>query len=594
MCIITKFIVKLFFVSILFASLFAVDFISTKDLSRGMKLTGKTRMANNIMVDFDLTILSVIKGAEPREDSIMAQIETTLFEETGVLAGMSGSPVYYQNKLVGAVAYTMPFMKKPIVGITPIHSMLRLIEYSKKNNEDPYQDAASIYGLKPIATPLGINGAFFLDKDLMRQVFNQDKFVLVPTSLNRQAATKSLQTLKSPNHNQSATSNLESKGHLFEPGDAVALSLVSGDMSITALGTVTYVSNDYLLAFGHPMKQLGKVNLALHKAEIDGVVPLQSLSYKLGSIGDEVGAVLEDRSSAILGKIGVKSPKIPFYLAFKTPLQEKHFTYWVTQDANFFSTLVSFLSLNSLIHFESISEEATISYEVSIHTSYKDKSIQIIDEITVEKLKTGALSIARHIKQLINHIENNKFLPVNVTKIEMHLAVRSKINYYHLQKIEFKKTKYQPGKDVILDLFFENYRGGIVKKKITYTLPDRLEDGVYPIMVSSGSYFLSLDSIFNKSRYVPRNPDRLYEILNEKINNKTLSVFMFNPGSHLNVNGEEYRGLPQFVADSLIKTKTTDKAILFDFHRKNIQMPSVVVGSMLIEISVEQDVYQGD
>ncbi len=111
-------------------------------------------------------------------------------------------------------------------------------------------------------------------------------------------------------------------------------------------------------------------------------------------------------------------------------------------------------------------------------------------------------------------------------------------------------------------------------------------------MVSSGAYFLSLDAALNKSKYVPRHPDRLFEILNDKVNNKTLSIFMFDPGANFLVKGKPYQKLPQFMADSLAKSRTGDKSVLFDFYREDVEMPSVVAGQVVVNLNVKEDVYR--
>ena len=237
------------------------------------------------------------------------KLKRLLFAETGVLAGMSGSPVYHQGKLVGAVAFTMTFMKKPIVGITPIHSMLRLLEYAKKNNANPYLESGTSYGLKPIATPLGVGGAFYLKEEMVKTILARDDFLLVPLGVHSAEANSPAET------NEKKAKPAGSPSPSFVPGDAVGVSLVSGDLSLSALGTVTYVSNDHVLAFGHPFGLLGKVNFPLHQAEVDAVIPMLSLSFKLGKLGPEVGAIIEDRSPAVLGVVGRPRRQGAFFIS---------------------------------------------------------------------------------------------------------------------------------------------------------------------------------------------------------------------------------------------------------------------------------------
>lgn len=566
-------------------SVVSSPFIETKNLKRGMLLEGKTRMASNVMTSFDLIILSVLKGRNPQGDAILAQIQTPLFEETGVLAGMSGSPVYYHGKLVGAVSFTMTFTKKPIVGITPIHAMLRLLEYSKKDNANLYMDTGNIYGLKPIATPLGIAGSFYLEEETVKSILEWDNLLMIPLSVNEVAKESSLR------ESNQRKSIMEGDTAIFEPGDAVGVSLVSGDITMSALGTVTYVSNDHVLAFGHPFGHFGKVNFPLHQAEVDAIIPMLSLSFKVGSLGPEVGSLTEDRSTAVLGVVGHSADKVPFHLAFKSPLQNKKFTYWVTTDENYFSPLVAMLSVNSLVFFESTSEEATFYYEIRLETDYYNKSVRIIDMISSENTMEGSMNIANHLRQVIQYIENNDFLPIEIKKIELDVSVASKLDYYYLIEAIADKKRYQPAEKVFLRLIFENYRRGQVTHEVIFSLPNDLKDGTHLIMVTSGTDFLSLDVSRNRAKYIPRHPEGLFELLNEDINRQTVSVFMLDSSHNAIVSGQPYRNLPQFIIDSLVKSHSQDKSILSDFYRHDFKMPGMVIGTVKLDIDVERDIY---
>ena len=174
------------------------------------------------------------------------------------------------------------------------------------------------------------------------------------------------------------------------------------------------------------------------------------------------------------------------------------------------------------------------------------------------------------------------------------MSVASKIDYYYLLEARPQKKSYRPGEKVHLTLTFKNYRRRLVTRDIVFPLAKDIKDGNYPVMVTSGFYFLSLDFSLNPSKYIPQHPDRLFEILNEDINAQTLSVFMFDSSSDVIVGGHKYQDLPQFIVDSLSRSRSQNRSILFDFYRQDFKMPSVVMGAVKLDLQVKKDIYEGE
>lgn len=547
-------------------SLFSQTLVSTSELSRGQELRGITRMSGNEMVEFRLRILSVMPNSQPGEDGILAEILDPLFVETGVLAGMSGSPVYLGQRLVGSVAYTSTFLKKPIVGITPIHSMLRLIPYSLTNRPDPYSKSRNLYGMKPIQTPIAVSGGFWVSESLMGKIFPDQKFLFVPGAV--------------------AASN-EAIPRTFAAGDAIGVNLVKGDLDLSAYGTVTWVSNDYVLAFGHPMDLAGKTRLPLHTAVIDAVVPSLSLSYKVGRLGPEVGSIIEDRSTAILGKMGEKARRVPFDVRIQSEIQERSFHYEIVDSQSTLAEFAPILMVNSFLRYESSSEESTLLYRFKIKTDYKDRDLDLYDTISVSQNGDSLMALAKTARNLLSYLSQNRFLPIQIKALELDIKLDNKIAYALIEDIVPEKDSYAPGDTVRAKITLRRYKGERFEKNLEFKIPSSVKPGLYPLIASSGYYFLTVDSSYSPDRYMPQNPERLFDILSLKVSSKTLSLWMYGNSDGLMVQGESYGRLPVFQKSLMESSRTANKGALVEFVSADSEMTEVIVGAAVENIQIE-------
>ena len=555
-----------------------VELIEARKLKRDMILVGKTRMAGNKMIEFKLKILSVLLGSSPGEDSILAEIDNDLIRETGVLAGMSGSPVYYNNKLVGSVAYTSSFMKKPIVGITPIKNMLRLINYSFKEKKTDYLSSKNLHGMEPINTSIAISGGFYLNKQFFKKILGYSSGVLVtPQGVS--------DPLKSKTKLQNSEDSVESKIKL-KAGDACSINYVRGDLNISALGTVTYVSNDFILAMGHPLNLAGKVKLPLHKSYIDAVVPRLNLSYKISSLGEEVGVVLEDRSTAILGKIGEKAPRIPLKVTLKSPLQKKHFSYEITADKNQFASMATVVLLNSFTHYENLYEDSSLFYTIKLHTDYKDKVITLKDMASSLSSENTLQSLSAFFRLVLDYLSQNRFLEINIKKIEVSLESKQSIYYSLINNLQSDKQVYHPGETIYLKAQLAPYKRKNYWKNLSIKIPKKTKEGYYKIYISSGYYFLYLDSLFSPEKYEAQSIEHLFKLLNSDISSKTLITWMYMNSLGVFVKDKEYKRLPYFQRKLIRSSRQSRKSSSHEFLVKYEQLNEVVIGSHFIEVEV--------
>jgi hypothetical protein len=284
----------------------AADILSLDGVHAGQNGVGRTVFSGDRVEEFQAEILGVLDNVGPKQSLILARLSGGPLAKTGVMAGMSGSPVYVDGKLIGAVAFSFPFTTEPLCGIRPIEDMLAEEPAAPTRAEAPSLQALlrgekpllpasprsnGAEGMLPIATPVSFGG--FTERTL--EVFGDQL---------RNLGLRPVQGVSG------RARDAVSSGPL-EPGSMISVGLIEGDMSVSAAGTVTMVDGDQVYAFGHPFVSSGPARLPMARASVLTLVPNLNNSFKLAATGDEIGAITLDRSTGVAGRIGAKPDMVP-------------------------------------------------------------------------------------------------------------------------------------------------------------------------------------------------------------------------------------------------------------------------------------------
>ncbi|MGZ7038673.1 MAG: SpoIVB peptidase S55 domain-containing protein, partial [Thermoanaerobaculia bacterium] len=299
-------------------------------VKKGMKGYGVTVFDGTTPEKFDVEILGVLNNIGPGQDLILAKIDSPVVRRTGVIAGMSGSPIYIDGKVIGALAYAWQFAKEPVAGITPIDEMLKIARNGGTTNalvaeamprfsgaellnalannktDEIFEKLVSGFGgktmsgmsgAKPIAVPVSLSS--FAPETISRfgKYLDDMGFVAVPSGAT------STSTAAAPAADRS-----------FKPGDPIGAVLLNGDFTVAATGTVTHVDGDRVYAFGHPFLDMGEISFPMAKSEIVTVLPSLASSFKFSNTGAIVGEFRQDRSTGIMGVLGGQARTIPVEL----------------------------------------------------------------------------------------------------------------------------------------------------------------------------------------------------------------------------------------------------------------------------------------
>jgi hypothetical protein len=325
------------------------NFFRLQDVKPGMRGVGRTVFHNDRIEDFQVEILGVLENLTPKQSIILARLSGGPLEQTGVMQGMSGSPVYLDGKLLGAIALGFPFSKEPIAGIQPIEQMIADATFTTPDASRPViassgnhrtsgmklgevrLGVASPFGnLSEISTPLALSG--FSRRTLQTFAADFRKFGFEPQQgVSAGSATSQQYTGR------------------IEPGSMISVQLLSGDWSISADGTVTYVDGQKVYAFGHRFLDAGPTELPFARSEVVALLPTLNTSYKLCLPRERLGTILSDRATAIAGLMGHTANTIPLTISVSAPNSGKHDYHFQVVDDRLLTPFISQTAIFSAI-----------------------------------------------------------------------------------------------------------------------------------------------------------------------------------------------------------------------------------------------------
>src|SRR5690349_6158515 len=418
--------------------------MSVDEIRPGMVGIGRTVFDGTHVEEFKVHIIGVLENViGTSRNLIVAKLEGGPLANTGVIAGMSGSPVFIDGKLVGAVSYALgSFSKEPIAGITPIAEMTEsatftdarpvgarvrleypvtrdsLVAAFRKalNWNRPFADradevrlegASAVAGLAggqlgtllhPIATPLVMSGFEPEVSDVLGSAFRDQGFI--PTGGSAGGAAKGEMAFSGP----------------LKPGDAIGVMLVGGDLQLGGTGTVTHIDGDRVYAFGHPMYNLGPTEFPMTRAYVYTVLPSLFSSMKLSSTGEVIGTFLQDRATTIAGRLGAGPHMIPVKLSLESGhAPTRTFNFTVVNDPLFGPLMTYATMLNTLLSYERQLEAATFAVRGTA-------SIRKHDAIKFENIFSGEQSsvmAAAYVVAPVTSLKNNDYEKVDVDGIDL-------------------------------------------------------------------------------------------------------------------------------------------------------------------------------
>ncbi|HID10381.1 MAG TPA: hypothetical protein EYP17_03660 [Candidatus Latescibacteria bacterium] len=537
------------------------EFLPPDMIEPGMRGFGLTVFRGRGVDTFEVEALGVLKDWAPKMDLILVRLSggpDGVLGKAGVIAGMSGSPIFLGGKLAGAVAYGWPFSKEPICGVTPIGAMLEVAR-RPSNVPDAVPDRKE---LAPIATPLWLSGFSPSLVSEMRDAL--ERFGMLPVSGGA-----------SGSHAADSLS----------PGSALGVQLVRGDVSATAIGTLTWVQGDTVLAFGHPMFSSGSTALPMTGAYIYDVLPSVYRSFKIGAATGPTGVILQDRLPAIAGVRGRRPDMLPVTVE----VGGKGFRFEVVRHPRMGPFFVVYGLASIVAAAEKASGESTVRLEGTLFLRST-----LPDTMKVRDLFSGfgaPLQAARSIGWLLSAVMENPFREVRVDSASFHVQVEEKVKLAWIEGVRVDRQVVRPGEDLRVEVFLRRYLGGRDTLAFDLELPEDLGEGQVVLRVGDATHIERWEQERAPGRFVPMDLFQLLQRLGESKPNDRVYVELVAPREGLTVSGAELQRLPPS-ALSVLKpgrqTATSQPVRETLLLERESPVGAVVRGAHTVELRVER------
>jgi hypothetical protein len=545
--------------------------MSVAEIRPGMTGIGRTVFEGTRVDEFTVKIIGVIENViGTRRNLILARLEGGPLANTGVIAGMSGSPVYVDGRLIGAVSYALgAFSKEPIAGITPIDEMTdatglsearpraarmqldfpltpenlttafrRALDWNRpfadRPNDAQLIGVSGVSGirddrlgtlLRPIATPLVMSGFEPEVAELLGSAFRDQGFV--PTGGSAAGAGAGEMPFEGP----------------LKPGDAVGVNFLTGDLSMGATGTVTQVDKDRVYAFGHPMYNLGPTEFPMTRAYVYTVLPSLASSLKLSTTGDVIGTFLQDRATAIAGRLGPGPRTIPISLTLEAQRGPKHTFHFNVVNDQIFTPLMTYAAiLETIASYERQNGTAT-------YTVHGKARVKNFDDINFDNLFSGdqaSTGAASYMVAPITYLVANDYQKVDLEALDFTIGSSEEPKTATLQRVWIDDPRPRAGHTVPLKIALRTFRGEDVVKTVAIQIPANAT-GTLSILASDGTRLGQSELRESRLPQQQRNVPQLIRTLNKGRRNNALYVKLLGTEAGAVVNGESLSSLPPSV-----------------------------------------------
>ena len=568
-----------------------VETIPINQVHAGMRGVAYTVFEGTKPEPMTVDVLGVLRNANgPKGDVILVRLGGAKVEYTGVVAGMSGSPVYLDGKLAGAVAFRIgEFSKEPIAGVTPIAEMLEISAMDRTPMPAPLEakTAASVAGktaspgsgqlpvqdfanyLKPIETPLVFNG--FSEETV--QLF-AGKFAaagIVPVM-----GAGSVSDAKQPQP--------------LEPGSAVSAILVRGDMDIAATCSVTYMDTEHLLACGHPLMQFGSIDLPMTKAQVLATLPSPLNAFKIVNATEAVGAFVQDRHTGILGDFGKKPEMIPVTLTIQGESSAKQFRYEVLNNARLSPVAMMATVFNALHGVNEYGEETTYHMKGRISVDgYPDVALQDMFA-SVDGGQPGAMLAATSLGERFSRIYDNPYSMPEIRGVHLDFDIVHERRWARLESARTDLTEARPGEEIVIEAMLRPYRGEGVVQHIPVRIPTSTSKGPLRILVSDGE---TLDHLRHGAFLLARKLDLASTIasLNKEHVNNRVYVSLLEADPEATIADKVMPSLPLSVMNVMDNMRGTQEMVVSNESSVNEAatqpLDYVVAGAQVLTINVK-------
>ena len=574
----------------------------------GMKGTGRTVMVGTKLEEFSVEVLGVMRDVSPGRDMILCRLSGCNLEHAGIIQGMSGSPIYIEGKLVGAVAFAWEFAKDPIAGVTPFSQMVQYVRANDRRiaaerkkspsvaisttwvealeNRDAEMPAlveptdgpvaasgGGLAGMRPIATPLAASG--FSPRAL--SVLSERLGPLGMAPMAGGGATREV---------------LEREGDKpLEPGSPVSVAMVTGDFDLSGIGTVTHVEGDRVYAFGHPMMGLGACELPMMTGYIHTVYPRSSVSMKLGSPLKVVGVLDTDVSTAVSGRLGAKPDMIPVSVSVRTGKYAETHTYHVqvVREPNMLPTLLLSTLTNAVDTEGNLPSQLTARIAAEIQIKGHEP-LKLSETLSGSRYSgpMGASSLFGPVVSTVSLLVRNPLEPVRIESIDCRVEIQPGEQVASVESVRLASDEVEPGQPLRAFVTLKPNLGSRETVELTLPIPSDFPEGKHQVAILDLSHSLARRFRNDPTLTSPRDLQALLHLLKVRSEPTRTALYLHvaRPGRGVAVEGQSLPNLPESIRNAFASDRSTALGSISGDVLTQVETPWVVEANETLKFSV--------
>ena len=581
------------------------------EVRAGMKGYGLTVFKGTKIEKFDVRVLGILRKANNGRDLILVKLSggPITGRHANIIQGMSGSPVYINGRIIGAVAYGQGFPKEPIGMLTPIEDML--------DSLDPKLPARPSGMSSPVTTlssPITVDGRAIRRVEIRdpgsARTAPADTLVMTPlmtplmvSGMSSRGIAKLAELLEPYGIVPMAGPGAKADPVpvQFKPGAAVGMSLATGDIDMTAVGTLTYRRGSRIVAFGHPMLGLGPIDAPMTTAYVHDVFPGYQASSKIASPMKVIGRIFQDRPWSVGGEIG----KLPKMIPVTVDVDDRALGRKRTLHVNVLNHPLLATRFLLMVSAEALSEvhgfpgDAMAKVKLEINADQVGKIVRsnmYFDPASVE------IAAMDDLQGLLNILANNRFYPLDVKAVHMSVEIEAGRKTASIERIFVDKSKFEPGETIKVGVELRPYKADKVVKTIQVAVPETAPDGKVTLQVrggmsgGEGQMVITLPSDSEIPRIIAPSggaaiADNIRQMIDKYLerekNNEMVAKLLF-PGSAVNVSGEKLSNLPDTVANVMKSSKSSSLRLEREEVKVVQPMDYILTGSQSLSIMVQR------
>jgi SpoIVB peptidase S55 len=583
----------------------SVPTLAPGQLHAGQHAIVRTVFQGDSIEEFPADIVGVLTGGRAEGDMILARATSERVIRLGIAQGMSGSPVYVDGKLIGALSSGWSFQKDPLFGITPIGEMLEVLDRrpsAASGTGGPsgveFSTPLSSVGFRemrwtdlPAGVEIARGGIEAPDSNHDRSMPTALALPLACSGLHS-AAIESVRRWLAPAGLAVVPGGKALGGgplpSSLEPGSAVAVDILRGDVQMSAIGTLTYRDGNRVLLFGHPFFQSGEVRLPLSTAEITTIVSSEVSSFKLGVRGRDAGVVQQDRRAAVSGTLGGSVHLLPVTVRIEGEGRAPQtFHFESIEDRTLAPSLVGIAALNSLLESGGSGANQTLRWSMRLRRPHATPLT--ISDIAAGDSPSG--DVMTGIASPLRFLYNNPYGRFALDSVEVTLRVEPGREQWTLRNARLLDATVRPGGDVRVACEIERWHGERETRQIMLHVPEEAPNGRYTLWIGGGGELSRYEANKLPARYRPTSLDDAWDRLEHTRPSDGLYAVLFAHATEVTSDGKDYPELPLSALAMLSSAQSSgDRSRLGDTAKMDefrLPLDGMTRGELLLPVVVD-------